>query len=209
MKRFTILLVLALFLPVNIDGQSAFKGCAAEGRGKKSKKNPSGKIGENTKSQNRLKNRDDGPTASQIDSSVALAELLKKSNNDKFKAEQGAEITGYIVEVSPGGFQESCNCSRKDLQDIHINVVLRKQDAANERKHFIVEITPKFQETLGDIKKVRAAIKGKWVTFTGWLFYDSIHADESENTAPRRKGNWRATAWEVHSVSKFKVVPAP
>ncbi|MDQ3666544.1 MAG: hypothetical protein M3410_08185 [Acidobacteriota bacterium] len=32
---------------------------------------------------------------------------------------------------------------------------------------------------------LRAIIKGQWVTFTGWLFYYSIHADEAENTAPR------------------------
>ena len=58
---------------------------------------------------------------------------------------QGVEITGYVVSVSPGGNQESCNCVRKDLQDIHIDVVLKKSDAANKRKPVIVEITPRFR----------------------------------------------------------------
>ena len=195
--------------PLSSNSQNAFKGCKAEGRAKKTKKNPKGTISAKTKAQNRLKNRDDGPTSSETDSEVTLAELLKKSKNSKFQATQGVEITGYVVSVSPGGSQESCNCGRKDLQDIHIDVVLKKSDAANNRKHFIVEITPKFQVTLGKLKDVRKQIKGKWVKFTGWLFYDSIHADEAENTAPGRDGNWRATAWEVHPVSKFEIVQAP
>ena len=88
-------------------------------------------------------------------------------------------------------------------------MVLKKGDAKNKRKHVIVEISPKFQVALGKYKEVRAQLKGQWVKFSGWLFYDSIHARQAENTAPRRKGNWRATAWEVHPVSKFEIVPAP
>jgi hypothetical protein len=48
MKHLTILLALVLLLPINLYRQSAFKGCAAEGRGKKTKKNPTSRIGENT-----------------------------------------------------------------------------------------------------------------------------------------------------------------
>lgn len=211
MKIFCLTIIVALFSLAPFAGysQSPFKGCKAEGRSVKTKKNPKGTIGENTKAQNRLKNRDDGPAGGDIDSTVTLAELLKKSNNTKFQPTQGVEITGYVVGVSPGGVQESCNCGRKDLQDIHIDVVLKKSDAANKRKHVIVEISPKFQATLGKLKAVRSQIQGKWIKFTGWLFYDSIHAGQAENTAPRRKGNWRATAWEVHPVSKFEIVPAP
>ncbi len=53
---------------------------------------------------------------------------------------------------------------------------------------------------------MKAEIKGKCVAFTGFLFYDSIHADEAENTAPGRKGNWRKTAWEVHPVTFYEVL---
>jgi hypothetical protein len=206
---FTFVTALFLTIPSNQCAQSTFKNCKAEGRGKKTKKNPTGKIGAKTKAQNVLKNRDDGPSGGDIDDSVTLAELLKKSNDKKFQPTQGVEITGYVVSVAPGGAQESCNCSRKDLQDIHIDVVLKKNDASNKRKHVIVEITPKFQAALGNLKAVRSQIKGQWVKFTGWLFYDSIHANAAENTAPHHKGNWRATVWEVHPVSKFEIVAEP
>ncbi len=104
-----ILLGLCLLVPFTYS-QSAFKGCKAEGTAKSAK----------NKAQNRLKNRDDAPT--EIDESVTLAELLKKANNDKFDPDQGVEITGYVVDVTPGGKKETCNCGRKDLQDIHIDV---------------------------------------------------------------------------------------
>jgi hypothetical protein len=204
-----IVIVILGFAPFDALSQSAFKGCKAEGREKKSKKNPKGTVTAKIKAQNLLKNRDNGPSASDIDSSVTLAEILKKSNNATLKSSQGVEITAYVVDVSPGGAAESCNCSRKDLQDIHIDVVLKKTDAPNKRKHVIVEITPKFQGTLGNLKDVKTQIKGQWVKFTGWLFYDSVHANAAENTAPKHKGNWRATAWEVHPVSKFEIVSAP
>jgi hypothetical protein len=211
MNRIRILIVVALFglAAFSAFSQSAFKGCKAEGRATKTKKNPKGVVSEKNKAQNRLKNRDDGPATSEIDGAVTLADILKKSNDKKFQSAQGVEITGYVVSVSPGGTAESCNCARKDLQDIHIDVVLKKSDAANKRKHVIVEITPKFQVSLGTLKDVRSQLKGQWVKFTGRLFYDSIHASAAENTAPHRKGNWRATAWEVHPVSKFEIVPSP
>lgn len=131
---------------------------------------------------------------------------MLKANDKKFDPDTGVTITGYVVEVSPGGKQETCNCGRKDLQDMHIDVVQRRSHAGNKRQNFVVEITPRWEGELGKIKAVRKAIKGKCVEFTGWLFYDSIHADEAENTAPGRKGNWRKTAWEVHPVTSYEVV---
>lgn len=35
---------------------------------------------------------------------------------------------------------------------------------------------------------------------------DRGHADESENTAPGARGNWRATAWELHPVTAIEVL---
>jgi hypothetical protein len=72
----------------------------------------------------------------------------------------------------------------------------------------IVEISLRFQDELGDMKTVRGKIVGKWVKFTGCLTYDYKHRSNSRNV--KKTGNiWRATAWEVHPVTKFKVVPAP
>jgi len=150
--------------------QSTFKGCKAEGTAKSAK----------NKAQNVLKNRDDAPT--EMDESVTLRELLLKANDDKFDPNTGVEVTGFVVDVTPGGKKETCNCGRKDLQDIHIDIVRRKSQASNKRQHFIVEITPRWQEDMGkDRADVKAEIKGKCVAFTGFLFYG-------------RKGNWRKTA---------------
>jgi hypothetical protein len=40
----------------------------------------------------------------------------------------------------------------------------------------------------------------------GWLLFDREHAGESENTAPGRAANWRATAWELHPVTKIEII---
>ena len=189
----SLLLLVSLVVPLAYS-QTAFKGCPAEGTAK-SKKN---------KAQNVLKNRDEAPT--EIDESVTLRNLLLKANDKKFDEDTAVTITGYVVEVSPGGKTETCNCGGMSGQDMHIDVVQRRSHAGNKRRHFVVEITPRWQEELGDRKAVRKEIKGKCVQFTGFLFYDSIHADEAENTAPGRKGNWRKTAWEVHPVTSYEVV---
>ena len=46
---------------------------------------------------------------------------------------------------------------------------------------------------------------GHWCEFEGWLYFDVGHAEEAENTAANRPGNWRATAWEIHPVTKINV----
>ena len=208
MKRLIVLLCLVLFVPATVYSQSPFKNCAAEGRAKKTKKNPTGKISENTKAQNRLKNRDDGPDPSDIDKTITIEDLLKKSNDKKFAPGQGVVITGYVADVTPGGKQESCNCGRTDLQDIHIAVVSKPSFATNKKKHLVVEISPKFQADLGNYKKVRKDLKGQWVKFTGWLFYDSIHKQNAVNN--NGKGTlWRQTVWEVHPVSAWEIVSEP
>jgi hypothetical protein len=39
--------------------------------------------------------------------------------------------------------------------------------------------------------------------------FEAEHKGESENTAPGRPRNWRATAWEVHPVTAVEVLPTP
>src|SRR5258705_9237874 len=208
MKRLTFLLTLTLLVSITVYAQSPFKNCAAAGRAKKTIKNPTGKISANTKTQNLQKNRDDGPSDSDIDTTISIEDLLNKNNDKKFRSNQGVTITGFVADVTPGGKQESCNCGRKDLQDIHIALVAKESDATNNDKHLVVEISPKFQSDLGSYKTVRKALKGQWVKFTGWLFYDSIHKQNAGNN--NGKGNlWRKTIWEVHPVSAYEIVDAP
>ena len=45
--------------------------------------------------------------------------------------------------------------------------------------------------------------------FRGWLFFDSEHTNAAENTNPGNASNWRATAWELHPVTSFSIVPKP
>ncbi len=46
----------------------------------------------------------------------------------------------------------------------------------------------------------------KKVRVTGWMFFDSDHNTEAENTNPGGPKNWRATSWEVHPVTGFEVI---
>jgi hypothetical protein len=38
------------------------------------------------------------------------------------------------------------------------------------------------------------------------MYFDAGHAEESENISPGKPDNWRATAWEIHPVTKFRVI---
>lgn len=197
MKRrffFTSLLLVACLVAPLVYAQAPFKGCPAEGTAKSAK----------NKAHNRLKNRDRAP--SDIDESITLRDLMLKANDKKFDEDTAVKITGWVVDVTPGGKTETCNCAGKAGQDMHIDIVQRRSHAADKKQHFVVEITPRWQGELGDIATVRSKIKGKCVQFTGYLFYDSIHADEAENTKPGRKANWRKTAWEVHPVTSYRNV---
>ena len=112
-----LLLLVSLVVPL-AHSQTAFKGCPAVGTAK-SKKN---------KAQNVLKNRDEAPT--EIDESVTLRDLLLKANDKKLDEDMAVTITGYVVDVSPGGKTETCNCAGRAGQDMHIDVVQRRGHAA-------------------------------------------------------------------------------
>jgi len=56
---------------------------------------------------------------------------------------------------------------------------------------------------------LRRQFKGKWVEVTGWLLFDTAHIKQAENTNPGHNGNWRATCWEIHPVTKISMLDAP
>jgi len=208
MKRILIVVSLLILVgPLYAQKPAPFKGCAPEGNSKPTKANPTGKLSKPKQDLNLLKNRDTEPTS--IDDSVTLTAIMQPSNDSKFKPTQGASIVGFVAHVKPGEPQETCNCARTDIADIHIDVVLKAADAQTSSKYMIVEITPRYQDKLGDLATVKAAIEGKWVKFTGWMLYDVVHKSNAKNTNPNGKAIWRATAWEVHPITAFDVVPAP
>ena len=171
---------------------------------------------ERLKELNKLKNRFHLPAANDFDHEVTLKKILDPGNDEKrWNANKAAKITGYVYEVKPGGI-ETCNCKTKDLaeRDTHIEILA---DPMHHKKmqRMIVEITPHLRELMkksGDdwsTKNLRDKLLGRWVTFSGWLFFDEEHSNLSENTNPKRERNWRATAWEIHPVTKIEIVTKP
>jgi hypothetical protein len=187
--------------------QQNFNGCPPEGDARSLA----------VKALDRLKNRDTAPTPDQINNAVTLAALLQPGDDrGRWKVRDGAEIVGYVWDVKPGGI-ESCNCHATDVdkRDTHIELVLDPMAGNAETNRFIVEVTPRWRAMLkaqGIDWRTRALsdhFKGRWVKVQGWLLLDAEHLGEAENTAPGRFGNWRATAWEVHPVTKIEVVQRP
>jgi len=199
LKRLTVV-ILILFVSANAQTPTSFDGCAPEGKRKK------GKVPAREAAMNRMKNRDD--ITGSIDHSITIQDLIKSPEQTDLDENTAVEITGFVADVINGTPKETCNCARSDISDIHIDVVAKKKDRNNNDKYVIVEISPRFQDKLGDMKTVKKKITGKWVKFTGWLTYDYKHRSNARNI--KKTGNiWRATAWEVHPVTAFKVVPAP
>jgi hypothetical protein len=150
------------------------------------------------------------------------------NNKNHFSPDDQVWVTGYVASVVSGGDQESCNCGRADLRDIHINIVASPNEVGNLSKYVVVEFTPRWEKNFnlndGDyqkmLKRVRAKIANKWVRFEGWMLYDYMHENASKTVMPNQKTcpddgrnhpdcNWRATPWEVHPVTKYDIVNGP
>ena len=171
--------------------------------------------GSGAKALDRLKNRYGPPTDDDIDDSVTLAAVLAPGEDeDRFDATKGAEITGFVINVKPGG-TETCNCMAKALidRDTHIELALHKD--APETQRVIVEVTPRLRAQMKEksidwgTRALKKQLEGKWVKFTGWMMFDSMHHGQAENTNPGGAGNWRATCWEIHPVTNIEVLAGP
>src|ERR1044072_1009892 len=150
----------------------------------------------------RLKNRTSSPQPSDFDSRITLAALLQPGNDtNRWSTTRAARIQGEVIDVAYAG-PEATNCFNPCRRDIHILVAARKGAAKTE--HVVVEVTP----NLGDWSEetLQAQLVGHWCEFEGWLYFDAGHGEESENISPGKPDNWRATAWEIHPVTKFTVV---
>ncbi len=168
-----------------------------------------------------LKNRIAFPQQSDFDSRVTLEALLQPGDDQsRWSDRRAARIEGYVVAISSGPFEAAnCYCRR----DVHIMLALRP-DAA-PREQIVLEVTPRVEanqpaargnreEEARDVAQLKdwsletlqRELTSKRVRFEGWLFFDMSHAAESENTAPGRTNNWRATAWELHPVTKIEIV---
>ena len=164
----------------------------------------------NARNLHRLKNRTALPRESDFDPSITLDELLRSGDDkNRWSTSRAARIQAQVLDVAYAR-PEATNCFNPCRRDIHI--VLGKRDGAPKTEQMILEITPKFREwaTTQEIdwseQTLHAQLVGHWCEFEGWMYFDLDHGKESENTAPGNAENWRATAWEIHPVTKITVM---
>ena len=157
-----------------------------------------------------LKNRDALPTDADFDRSVTLDALLAPGDDRaRWSETRAASVEGYVVAVGRGAVEAS-NCFSLTRRDVHIHVAQRAD--APPQAQMIVEVTPRMADWARgqgmdwSLDALRRALTGRRCRFEGWLLFDREHADESENIAPGNPVDWRATAWELHPVTRIEVM---
>ena len=169
---------------------------------------------ERQKELNRKKNRLKAPSPAELDSGVTLDSMLALGPDSmRWNDSRGASIVGYVLNVKAGG-EETVNCGETDtlFLDTHIELLHGPSDT-RKISRLIVEVTPRwrtYEQSLGldwSTVTLQQRLEGRWVRFTGWLFWDYMHANAAEHTHPGGEHNWRATAWEIHPVTSITVCP--
>jgi hypothetical protein len=138
-------------------------------------------------------------------------------------------VVGYVREVKRGGTRgESCNCGARGNDDVdtHIDVVLDpNNNDASGKGMVVVEVAERSRRlaaqgllptNIGNdwsYRNLRDRLLGRWVKFSGWMFYDPDHHLETWQADPQNnlgRPNWRQTSWEVHPVMAIEAgVPRP
>ena len=184
---------------------------------------------------NPFKNRSRPPNWFDFNPTITIQKILAPGNDvHRFSMATAATITGYVVKVQKGGV-ESCNChaTNPTKMDTHIDIVADPKYAAprfvkistrggktikkdtNEKYHMIVEVTPRVRDQQRrkgvdwSTDTLKQRLTHRWVRFSGWLLFDSMHIQEAENTNPGDKRNWRATCTEIHPIFGITIVNQP
>ena len=165
---------------------------------------------EKARTLHRLKNRTAIPQASDFNPQISLDELLRPGDDrSRWSTQQAARIEAYVIDVAYAR-PEATNCYLPCRRDVHIAIA--KRPGAPQNEQVIIEVTPSFREAAEQkglnwsAPSLKAQLVGHWCEFEGWMYFDVGHEEESENTTPNNPENWRATAWEIHPVTKFVVV---
>jgi hypothetical protein len=152
--------------------------------------------------------------------------MLKLPSNENSNLERsGVTLTGYVQDVKLGGTEgESCNCNAKgkDQVDAHIEVINDpSQQKPDNRGMIVVEVTERSRRlaaqgllttNIGNdwsTDQLKKQLVGHWVSFSGWLFFDPDHEEESwSNDRANNVGseNWRGSPWEIHPVMGIEVL---
>jgi hypothetical protein len=158
----------------------------------------------------RLKNRTAFPQLTDFDPGITLDALLQPGDDtNRWSTDRAARVQGEVIDVAYAG-AEATNCFNPCRRDIHILIATRK--GAAKKEHVVVEVTPNLFDWAArqgidwSEQTLHAQLVGHWVEFEGWLYFDLGHAEESENISPNEPDNWRATAWEIHPVTKITVI---
>jgi hypothetical protein len=154
----------------------------------------------------RLKNRAALPQPADFDPRVTLDALLQPGDDSsRWSNDRAARVQGLVIDVGYAR-PEATNCFNPCRRDIHI--LIAKHSGAAKTEQVVVEVTPNWQEQRSDwtAAPLREQLVGHWCEFEGWLYFDLGHGEESENIHPQQSGNWRATAWEIHPVTKITVI---
>jgi hypothetical protein len=160
--------------------------------------------------QHRLKNRTQLPEAADFDPRVTLDALLQRGNDrSRWSTDRAARVQGLVVDVAYSG-AESANCWNPCRRDIHILIANRKE--APQTEQVVLEVTPRMRDWAAaqgidwSEEALQSQLVGHWCEFEGWLYFDVGHDEESENVAPGNSENWRATAWEIHPITRIRIV---
>lgn len=157
-----------------------------------------------------LKNRTALPQPADFDSRITLDALLQPGDDrNRWSSNRAARIQGEVLAVAYAG-TEATNCFSPSRRDIHIDIATQK--GATKKEKVVLEVTPPMREWARQqgmdwsAETLHAQLVGHWCEFEGWLYFDFGHKEEAENTAPNNPENWRATAWEIHPITKITVI---
>jgi hypothetical protein len=128
---------------------------------------------------------------------------------------QGVRIKGFLINAHQARGTEVCNCHLPgpENNDYHLNFIhdrakppppgstIKQVEAAKKpfmKKSMVIEMSPRSRDPRWSLPRLQALSDTfTYVRVTGWLMFDSEHA--SFKSLPR------ATAWEIHPVTKFEV----
>jgi hypothetical protein len=160
-----------------------------------------------------------------------LNDIVDFPGSDDENNQRAVSVEGFVSSVFTGGCAkhgnkggESCNCNTtvKALCDVHINVLPQQgMPSAGGRNMYVVEVTERIRRLAAkgllssnigkdwSVAKLQQKLEGHRVRFSGFLFFDTDHANQAWVSDPNDtvgNPNFRQTAWEIHPVMAIKVL---